>query len=360
MQDSYRIVAALALFAGSALAHPGSHSEPEQPETRTAVMMSAEAEQPTQQRTRNTPEPMKAIELPAPEVTISVDGEFRIIRANGIPEHETGTFPTEGNPNAIRPQSHEIRLPATPAIADAPIPARPEFGIAINGVIFDSGTGEFWTPEQARAFGTRSRWNYEALTGDIDLGIDSSNAHVQPTGKYHYHGMPEGLIDRLKAADENDGMLLIGWAYDGFPIYAAHGHTTADDAESELKVLHSSYRVRTGERATSPEGPGGKYDGTFTADWEYIEGLGDLDECNGRTGVTPEFPEGTYYYVVTEDFPSIPRYWRGTPAHRAGGQDEGGNRGQGTDSRRGPRPGQRGERGTRGQRPNRSNTSDTE
>ena len=49
-------------------------------------------------------------------------------------------------------------------------------------------------------------------------------------------------------------------------------------------------------------------------DYEYIEGQGDLDEANGRTGVTPEFPNGTYYYVVTDEFPGIPRYLVGDPS----------------------------------------------
>src|SRR5262249_28293836 len=40
---------------------------------------------------------------------------------------------------------------------------------------------------------------------------------------------------------------------------------------------------------------------------------GDLDECNGRFGVTPEFPEGIYHYYVTEEFPFVGRMWRGTP-----------------------------------------------
>ena len=46
-------------------------------------------------------------------------------------------------------------------------------------------------------------------------------------------------------------------------------------------------------------------------DYEYVEGLGDLDQCNGRFGVTPEFPEGIYYYVVTDDFPFFTRCLKG-------------------------------------------------
>ena len=33
--------------------------------------------------------------------------------------------------------------------------------------------------------------------------------------------------------------------------------------------------------------------GTFTSDYQYVANSGDLDECNGRTGVTPEYPAGT-------------------------------------------------------------------
>jgi YHYH protein len=44
-----------------------------------------------------------------------------------------------------------------------------------------------------------------------------------------------------------------------------------------------------------------------------VKGAGDLDECNGRVGVTPEFPGGTYHYYLTSDFPFIPRLYRGTP-----------------------------------------------
>ena len=51
--------------------------------------------------------------------------------------------------------------------------------------------------------------------------------------------------------------------------------------------------------------------GAFTQDYEYVEGHGDLDRCNGRFGVTPEFPDGIYYYVVTDDFPFFTRCLKG-------------------------------------------------
>lgn len=142
------------------------------------------------------------------------------------------------------------------------------------------------------------------------LGMDWSNAHVQPNGAYHYHGVPNGLIKQLHGESK---ILLIGWAADGFPIVGPGAYKDAKNSASALVKMKSSWRLKTGTRPAGKDGPGGRYDGTYTPDFEYVAGLGDLDECNGRFGVTPEFPQGTYYYVVTEEFPFIPRNYRGTP-----------------------------------------------
>ncbi|UCH65694.1 MAG: YHYH protein, partial [Ignavibacterium sp.] len=79
--------------------------------------------------------------------------------------------------------------------------------------------------------------------------------------------------------------------------------------------LISSYQLKMGDRPGDGESsPCGQYTGVYSADFEYVSSLGDLDECNGRTGVTPEYPNGTYYYVISEDFPNIPRSLKGTPS----------------------------------------------
>jgi hypothetical protein len=140
------------------------------------------------------------------------------------------------------------------------------------------------------------------------FGTDSNNAHVQPGGVYHYHGVPEGLVTKL---NKGTAMSLIGWAADGFPIYARYGHTTATDANSATKVLASSYRLKTLPDANRP--PTSLYGmGAFTQDYEYVAGLGDLDECNGRNGVTPEFPKGIYHYIATDTFPHLQRCVKGS------------------------------------------------
>ncbi|MEM8671926.1 MAG: YHYH protein [Planctomycetota bacterium] len=260
----------------------------------------------------------------ASEVSIRIEGDQRIITANGIPNHKTGRFPNRGNPNPIREQRHVYRVPANPKVADRITPMQGEFGVAINGVPFDPGAAEFFDGDPG--------WQYEPLAGAIQLGIDMSHAHVQPNGKYHYHGLPTGLMDSVEVKSGSHSP-LIGWAADGFPIYAVYGYEDPKDPRSKVVKLRSSFQLKSGRRPGGTA-PGGEYDGTFVRDYEYVSGSGDLDECNGRVTVTPEFPDGTYAYFMTEAWPVVPRNYRGTPS-RDFQHGPGGSNGPG--GRRGPR-----------------------
>lgn len=239
--------------------------------------------------------------LPPNRVSITDRGDVREIKSNGIPDHEPGRFPNRNNPNTIREQDYDFQLALRPEKSNMPNPlGMNPFGIAVNGVPFDPGAAEFWNGDR--------NWQYEALSGQINLGLDASHAHVQPNGAYHYHGVPAGLVERLGRGERK--MTLVGYAADGFPIYSVYGFADPKSADSDVRKLESSYRLKKGAR---PGGPRGRYDGSFVQDYEYVAGAGDLDECNGREGVTPEYPAGTYYYVITEEFPFIPRLLRGTP-----------------------------------------------
>jgi hypothetical protein len=242
--------------------------------------------------------------LPESRVTIREGGEKRVIESNDIPNHETGRFPNPGNPNVIRAQNFHYEVPLRPKEAPTATNAgHMVFGIAVNGVKFDPATAEFWRRDFS------SIWNEEAIyKGRGLLGMDWSNAHVQPSGAYHYHGVPLGLIKQLHG---ENSMVLVGWAADGFPIYGPLAYQ--EGARGSLVKMKSSYRLKSGSRPGGESGPGGAYDGKYTPDYEFAAGAGDLDDCNGRYGVTPQFPQGTYYYVTTEEFPFISRKFRGTP-----------------------------------------------
>jgi hypothetical protein len=233
------------------------------------------------------------------KVEITEKDGYRYIKSNSIPDHEIGQFPNRRNPNRMSPQDFKFRITLEPKKNERPTPTQ-LFGVAINGVPFEPGTGELWNGD--------FNWRYEALTGGMDLGVDFNNAHVQPGGMYHYHGIPTGLVKKLNGEKK---MVMVGYASDGFPIYSQYGYTDSNDVKSAIKELKGSYRIKEGNRPANS--PGGKYDGAFVQDWEYVEGLGDLDQCNGRFGVTPEFPKGIYHYYLTANYPFIGRCVMGTP-----------------------------------------------
>lgn len=244
-------------------------------------------------------------------VTSKKIASVRVMEANSIPEHKVGRFPNRGNPHQIRQVKSVYRVARSPKANRRPTPVGMNlFGVALNGIVFDPGAAEFWKGNRS------SSWQYEALGGAIPLGLDENFGHVQPDGKYHYHGIPTGLLKTL-GEEKDKHSPLVGWAADGFPIYRAFGLEDPKDIKSKIVLLHSSYQLKKGRRPGGERGdelrPGGTYDGTFVADYEYVLNSGDLDECNGRFTVTPEFPEGTYAYFLTDEWPVVPRFYRGSP-----------------------------------------------
>lgn len=241
-------------------------------------------------------------------VAMTCTTTLRTITGTGVPDHVTGIFPNSSNPNSMKEGSVRFSSTLNPAVVSATGTAVAHtLGYANNSVKFDPSTAE--TYQNAGA------WNIEALGHTyMQLGIDSSNAHVQPNGAYHYHGMPEAYLTKL---GKGTAMTLVGFAVDGFPVYARYGYTTATDATSAVKVVTSSYRLKTTASTGRPSTTAVPM-GTFTQDYEYVAGLGDLDECNGRTGVTPEFPNGIYHYYITDSYPYIQRCVKGTAASTSG------------------------------------------
>ena len=246
-------------------------------------------------------------------LVVEESSDYITIKSNGIPSHSTGSFPNRGNPNSITAQNHNFRVTKYPQQTGSIIPSR-HFGIAVNGVIFVPGTAECWGKKRqrpSRNANTRPsqrprssqlrlsnnrdcEWREEAIVGsETRLGLDDNFAHVQPNGMYHYHGIPTGLIRQLKN-DSDEDLIMIGYAADGYKIKA-----------SKTSKYKSSYQLKSGSRQT---GPGGRFDGTYTADFEYVRGSGDLDECNGL------LTDGNNYsYILTPKFPFVPRCWKGQP-----------------------------------------------
>tara|TARA_A200000113_G_scaffold226021_1_gene249552 strand:- start:21434 stop:43285 length:21852 start_codon:yes stop_codon:yes gene_type:complete len=104
---------------------------------------------------------------------------------------------------------------------------------------------------------------------------------------------------------------IIGWAFDGNPIYGPYGYIDPTDQNSGIRRLRTSYKLKTNvvfDQATNPnpariDGPLlSEYPaGSFVADYFYDFQSGDLDNYNGRFCKTPEYPGGTYAYFITID-----------------------------------------------------------
>jgi len=248
--------------------------------------------------------------------TWTCNASNRLLSGNGIPDHDVGTFPNINNPNSISVQVVNKTFTNNPTIINELGTAGGPWAsaYALNSVKFDPATAGRCNNSGICNLAMESgSWNIEALGHDsFDFGDDLNHAHVQPTGAYHYHGIPELYLVKL---GKGEAMTLVGWAPDGFPVYARYGYSDAGDANSNIKIITPSWRIKNSGDPGRPQTNANTGEsipmGAFTQDFEYIEGLGDLDKCNGRFGVTPEFPGSIYYYMVTDAFPFFSRCFKG-------------------------------------------------
>ena len=181
-----------------------------------------------------------------------------------------------------------------------------------------------YNPKDAKSYEDSVTWFQNAWFWEHILGetFDPCIGHPNGSGEYHTHVSPACLYD---ITDSINVSPLIGYSFDGYPIYGGYGHSDPLDTNSAIIRLKSSYRLRTiTDRTVLPDGtvlpaslygpivdpnaialdpldqsPIGAPLGAYMEDYEYVPGLGDLDEHNGRFCVTSEYPNGTYAYFTT-------------------------------------------------------------
>ncbi len=265
-----------------------------------------------------------------PTLVNRVVGNRRFIQGNTIPNHKVGKFGAgQGSlgPNPITPQLRTYVVSPTGIVAGNLTPLlsvnssrtledRYSFGVLLNGIELDPIEVNPFPHKGIMDPNINWDWNLEAL--NTLLGLDCNNAHVQGvSGKYHYHGVPTLYLDEIKI--QPNVMTLIGYAADGFPIYYKYAYSIANDITSPIVEMKSGYVLKTGKRpGNGVTAPCDTYNGLYSNDYEYVSnsasGTLTLDATNGRIGITPEYPSGTYYYVITDEYPVIPRHFRGTPS----------------------------------------------
>jgi len=140
----------------------------------------------------------------------------------------------------------------------------------------------------------KDKYNSNKTNLDGDNGYFFQNYIPSKGHGYGYYASPTTLRVNDTGTTHSP---IIGFAYDGNPIYGAYGHSDPLDANSSITRMTSSYSIVT-ERIGGP--PESTYPiGTFINDYEYEHDRGYLDKNNGRFCITPEFPQGTYAYFIT-------------------------------------------------------------
>jgi hypothetical protein len=265
--------------------------------------------------------------------TVQYSANWVYVSTKGIPAYITGPF-QDGNPSLATNQNAIFKISLNPVqnMATPTNTTGGNIGIFINGVaLFDYRDGVSWNAaNNALAGGPlggmgNNVWNRDAVVGER-LGFDCAKAHPA-MGNYHHHQNPSAFnldldvisnvcdlyaSDGLYVIDSTQHSPLIGYAYDGFPIYGAYGYKNTDGTGGIVRIK-SSYTLRNittrttnAAGATVTAGPivSTTYPlGYFREDYQYNPTSAStpdyLDEHNGRYCVTPEYPGGIYCYFAT-------------------------------------------------------------
>lgn len=266
--------------------------------------------------------------------TVLYSANWVYLRANGLPAYPTGPF-LDGNPSVATSQNAIFKFPLDPIDTTYFNTTTPgNIGLFINGVaLFDYRDGVSWQNSTGTLKGGPyggmgdNVWNRDAVVGER-LGFDCSKGHPA-MGNYHHHQNPSAFkldlnvistvcnlydADGLYAIDSLQHSPLIGFAYDGHPIYGAYAYRDTNGTGPIVRMKSSYNKRNITVRNTYADGssvtPGPPVNSTypigyFREDYEYISTSSAtpdyLDEHNGRWCITPEFPNGTYCYFATVD-----------------------------------------------------------
>jgi len=271
---------------------------------------------------------------------VQYSSSFVYVSTNGIPAYPTGPF-LDGNPSQATDQNAIFKFPLSPTQNTGSLTATTggNIGVFINGVaLFDYRDGVAWNSSTNALCGGPGNppcpggptatqvWNRDAVLAERP-GFDCAKGHPA-MGNYHHHQNPSAFkldlqvlsticnlydSDGLYTIDSNQHSPLIGYAYDGFPIYGAYGYLNTNGTGA-ITRMKSGYQLRNmTTRTTNPSGQtvssgpavSTTYPlGYFREDYEFVSHPANpdyLDEHNGRFCVTPEYPNGIYCYFATVD-----------------------------------------------------------
>ncbi|MFN4247064.1 MAG: YHYH protein [Flavipsychrobacter sp.] len=169
------------------------------------------------------------------------------------------------------------------------------------GVMYDGSV--FFHPGDAQSYNNAGVWNRLAYYFEGN-DMDAYNGHSTPDQMYHHHFDNLALHDW----DSSKHSPIVGYAWDGYPIYGPFGYANTDGTGG-ITRMKTSYTTKTYTTRTNGPAVNTQYPiGCFIEDWQYTAGSGHLDDHNGRFCKTPDYPNGTYAYFTTVDASLKPVY----------------------------------------------------
>lgn len=241
--------------------------------------------------------------IPSNVQTVQYSTSQVYVSCSCIPGYAIGPW---SNPNVASNQNFVFRITRNPQKNTGTPTAigLGHIGVLTNGV-------SIFNVSDAQSYNNAGIWNRNAYYFEAS-SFDNCLGHPQQQGEYHHHVSPKCLYDHT---DNTKHSPIIGFAFDGFPVYGAYAYANTDGTGG-IRRMVSSYTLSSASTRVNGPAVGTNYPaGCFIEDYIYTNGAGDLDARNGRFCVTPEYPGGTYAYFVTLDAslsPAFPYTFFGT------------------------------------------------
>jgi hypothetical protein len=180
-------------------------------------------------------------------VTVTCTYSHAIIHSDTYPEHEKMTGIVGSNEQVPVPAEYDAPIILSPTLGTTPQTRDAALGVGVNGVpIYDYTAGGEMSQEDL----AHHQAHHDTLqTGQLDV----CGGHAGRGDDYHYHAKPVCMIDQMANAGDD---AIIGWAFDGFPIYGDNNPDGSVISEGELDLCNGQPDENFGYRYhTSTEAP---------------------------------------------------------------------------------------------------------
>ena len=143
-------------------------------------------------------------------VVVTCNDSHATLTSDTYPDHDMMTGIVGTNEQVPVPAKYGAPIILAPILSGVPLTRDAALGVAVNGVpIYDyTGGGEM---KQADLSHHQAR--HDTI---ITQQLDVCGGHAGRGDDYHYHAKPVCMIEQM--ANGGDAA-IIGWAFDGFPIY---------------------------------------------------------------------------------------------------------------------------------------------